>query len=71
MHTSGGIAKYVTGHVQVLPDDQGLDSTKLKRLQCIIDTEAVPARVHADLVEILLDQLLLLYELDVGKGFGG
>ena len=46
--------------VQVLPADQRLHSAHLQRLQGIIYTEAVLARILANLVEVSANQLLLL-----------
>lgn len=59
------IAKDVAGDVQALPDDQGLHGTKFEGLEGVVDTEAVLAGILADLVEVALNELLLLYELDV------
>ena len=55
----------MTGDVQVLPNDQCLDGAKLKSLESVLNTKTVPARVLADLVEVLLNQLLFLNEFDV------
>ena len=38
--------------------------------QCIVDTEAVFARVLANLIKVLSDEFLLLDELDVGQTLG-
>ena len=68
--TTGGVAEDVAGDVQVLPNDEGLHGTKLEGLECVVDTETVLASVLADLVEVLLDELLLLNELDVRESLG-
>lgn len=70
-HTSSSVAEDVARNVQILPYYKRLDSAKVKRFQGIVHTEAVFAGVLADLVEVSLNKLLLLYELDVGKGLGG
>lgn len=67
LRTSGSVAQDVAGNVKVLPDDERLNGTKIERLQGIVHTEAVLARVLADFVEVSLNKLLLLHELDVGK----
>ena len=64
-HTAGRIPEHISGDVEVLPYNQRLHGTKFKRLQGVVDTEAVLASILTDLVEVLLDQLLLLHELDV------
>jgi hypothetical protein len=69
--TSSRIAKNEARNVQVFPNDECFNGTKLKRLEGINDTEAVFARILADLIKVLLDQLLLLDKLDIGQGFRG
>jgi hypothetical protein len=69
--TSGRIAKNEAGDVQILPNNQGFSSTKLERLESVGNTEAVFTRILADLIKILLNQLLLLNELDIGQRFRG
>ena len=69
--TASGVPEDIARDVKVLPDDQGLDSTKLKRLESVLDTKAVLAGVLTNFVEVLLDELLLLDELDVGKRLRG
>ena len=59
-HTAGRIPEHISGDVEVLPYNQRLHGTKFKRLEGVVDTEAVLASILADLVEVLLDQLLLL-----------
>jgi len=63
--TTCGIPKDVACDVQVLPDDKSLDSAQLQGLECIVDTEAVFARVLTDFVKVSLDEFLFLNELDV------
>ena len=65
MLTASGVAENVACNIEVLPDDQSLDGTELKCLECVFDTKAVFRCILADLVEVTLDQLLLLHELDV------
>ena len=65
--TSRGIAENISSDVEVFPDNEGLDGTKLQCLQRILDTVAVLSGVLADLVEVPLDELLLLDELHVGQ----
>ena len=65
--TASGVAENVARDVQILPDDESLDSAELKRLQGVFNTEAVLRGVLADLVEVPLDELLLLDELHVGQ----
>jgi hypothetical protein len=69
--TSSRVAKDVSGDVQVFPNDQCLDGAELESLERILNAETVFTRVLADLVEVLLDQLLFLNELDVCEGFRG
>ena len=59
----------MSGDIQIFPNNQRLDGAKLESLQRILDTETVFSRVLADLVEVLLDQLLFLNELDIREGF--
>jgi hypothetical protein len=68
---AGGVAQGVPRDVEVLPYDERLDGTEVERLEGVLDTEAVPAGVLTDFVEVLLDELLLLDKLDVGERFGG
>ena len=63
--TSCSIAEHVACDIQVLPHDQSLDGTEIKRLQRIVNTKAVLVRVLADFIEVLLDKPLLLYELHI------
>ena len=70
-HTAGRIPEHISGDVEVLPYNQRLHGTKFKRLQGVVDSEAVLASILADLVEVLLDQLLLLHEFDVREGLRG
>merc|ERR1711977_255674 len=64
---SAGVAEDVPRNVKILPDDQGFDGAKLQPAEGIFDTVADPASVHGDLIEVLLQKLLLLYELDVAE----
>ena len=50
----GGVVAEDESHgVEVLPDDEDLDSTHLERLQCVLHAEAVAPRVRRDLVKVL------------------
>ena len=55
----------ITSDVQVLPNDQGVDRAELKCFHGVFNTEAVLRGIAADLVEVVLDELLLLHELHV------
>ena len=68
--TAGSVAEAVARDVQVLPDDEGFDGTKLQSFERVLNTEAVFAGILADLIEVPLDELLLLDKLHVGEGFG-
>ena len=68
VRTVGSITKNITGDVEVLQDDQSFYGAELESLESVFDTEAISASILADLVEILLDELLLLHELDIGEG---
>jgi hypothetical protein len=68
---AGGVTQGVARDVEVLPYDERLDGTEVERLEGVLDTEAVPAGVLTDFVEVLLNELLLLDKLDVGERFGG
>ena len=51
--TSGCVVlENISDDLQILPDDQYLDSSHLQRLQCLLHTEAVAPRILRDLVEI-------------------
>lgn len=56
---------------QVLPDDESFDGAHLQTLEGVVDAEAVLSAVEVDLVKVLLDQLLLLDEFDVGERLSG
>lgn len=66
--TSGSVTKNVAHMRQVLPDDEGFDGTHFQSLEGVINAEAVLPTVLVDLVKVLLDQLLLLDEFDIGEG---
>ncbi len=55
---------------KILEDDQGLDSTKLKSLEGVVNAIADAAGVLADLLEIFTNELLLLDELDIAERLG-
>ena len=59
----------MSSDVQIFPDDQRLDGAKFESLQRVLNAKTVFARVLADLVKVLLDQLLFLNELDVRERF--
>lgn len=65
--TSSCASEDISSDLQILPYDQCLDGTHVETLECIGDTETVFAGIERDLVKVLLDQLLLLDELDVGQ----
>jgi hypothetical protein len=67
--TSSRIAKDEASSVQILPNNQGLNSTELERLESVGDTEAVFACILADVIEIRLDQFLLPDKLDISQRF--
>ena len=56
---------------QVLEHDESLGSTSFESLESVLNTVADLATVHADLVKVLVDELLLLDELDVAESLGG
>jgi len=66
---SSCIPKYMSSDVQIFPNDQRLDGAEFESLQRVLNPKTVFARVLADLVEVLLDQLLFLNELDVCERF--
>lgn len=70
-YTSGRVTKNETSYVQIFPNNQSFNSTKLECLESVGNAKAVFARVLADLIKVLLDQLLLLDELDIGQRFRG
>lgn len=63
--TACSISQNVSRKIQVLPDNERLDSTEFQGLEGVINTINVLAGILRDFVEVLLDQLLLLHELDV------
>jgi len=67
----GRVSQDISQGVQTLENDQRLDSSELESLEGVVDSVAVLSGVLGNLVEVLLDKLLLLYELDIGQGFGG
>lgn len=67
---AGGISERVSGNVQVLPDNQGLHCTHIESFEGVDNAETVLSGVEGDLVEVLLNQSFLLYELDVGQRVG-
>lgn len=67
--TSSGIAKNITGNIQIFPDDESFNCPKIKGFEGIIDSETIFAGVLTNLVEVPLNELLLLDEFDIGKGF--
>ena len=71
MLTASSVPQDVTSDIKIFPNDEGLNGAQLESLEGIINTEAVFAGVLADLVKVLLDELLLLDELDVRKRFSG
>lgn len=68
---SSGILENPAVDLQVLEDDEGLHSTELEGLECVVDTVTDASSVLGDLLEVLSDKLLLLDELDVAEGLGG
>ncbi|KAI3478310.1 hypothetical protein L1887_59786 [Cichorium endivia] len=65
------VLEHVAHHVEVLPHDECLDGTQVERFEGVVEAEAVLASLHGDLVKVLLDELLLLDELDVGERLCG
>ena len=57
--------------LQVLEDDESLNSTELKSLEGIVDTVTDTAGILGNLLKVLSDELLLLNELDVAESLGG
>ena len=70
MLTICGVSKDITCNVEILPDNQRLDSAKFESLKSVFDTEAIFPGIQTNLIEILLYEFFLLDELDVCKGFG-
>jgi hypothetical protein len=66
--TSSSVSKHISRNIQVLPYNQSLDGTELKSLESVVNSEAIPAGILADFVEIFLDESLFLDKFDVGKG---
>ena len=69
MLTSGGIPENVSGDVEVFPDNKRFDGSHIQSFESILDTKAVFTRILADFIKVVLDQLLLLHELDIGERF--
>ena len=67
--TSSGIAKNITGNIQIFPDDESFNCPKIKGFEGIIDSETIFAGVLTNLVKVLLDELLLLNKLDISQRF--
>lgn len=55
------------GDFQVLKDDQGFGCTGFQGLERIVNTIADLARIHRDVVEVGVDELLFLDELDIAE----
>ncbi len=66
--TTCRISQSVSCDLKTLPYDKSLDSTHVERFEGVGNAEAVLAGVESDLIEVLLDQAFLLYELDVCQG---
>lgn len=66
-HTSCSISEYISGDIQIFPDNKRLDGAEFQTLESIVDTKAVFTGILADFIEVALDQFLLLYELHVGE----
>ena len=56
--------------LQILEDDESLNSTKLKSLEGVVDTVTNTAGILRNLLKVLSDELLLLDELDVAECLG-
>lgn len=65
-----GVLEDPSVDLQVLEDDESLNSTKLKSLEGVVDTVTDTSGILGDLLEVLSDELLLLDELDVAEGLG-
>lgn len=68
---SVGVLENPAVDLQVLKDDESLNSTELEGLECVVDTVTDAAGVLGDLLKVLSDKLLLLDELDVAESLGG
>ena len=66
MLTSCSIPQDVASDIEVLPDNQSLNGSQFKSFESVLNSEAVPACVLTDFIEILLDEFLFLDKLDVG-----
>ena len=67
---AGRAFQYPAGDFKVLVNDQGLAGAGLHRFERIFDAVAHFAAVKANLVEILPDELLLLYKFDIAERLG-
>ena len=63
--TSCRTPKHVAHNVKFFPDDKRFNSTKLERLQCVVNSRAASAGVSTDVVQEFLEEQLLLHEPDV------
>ena len=68
--TAVAVPEDPAGDLEVLKDDESLDSTELKGLEGVINTVADLAGILANFLEVLSNELLLLDELDVAEGLG-
>lgn len=63
--TSSCISQDIPCDVKVLPDNERFNGTKIESAERVINTKAVLARILADFVKVFLNELLLLYKLDI------
>lgn len=57
----------IAHHLDILEQHHRFEGAKFERLHCVVHTEADVARVECDFFEELADDLLLLYEFNVGE----
>ncbi len=62
---AGGVLENPSVDLQVLEDDESLNSTEFESLKGVIDTITDASSILRDLLEVLSDKLLLLDELDI------
>lgn len=64
---SVGILEHPPVDLQVLEDDESLNSTELEGLESVVDTVTDASSILGDLLKVLSDELLLLDELDIAE----
>jgi hypothetical protein len=63
--TSGGVAKYITRYIKILPDNECLNRTELKSFEGVVDTETIFASILADFIKVVLNKFLFLNKFDI------